>query len=51
MFIRQGKLKEFVVRDKDIGSYPGKREKAEPRTKLTTLDILKGFGLGKQISN
>jgi hypothetical protein len=51
MFIQQGKLKEFVVGDKDIGSYPGTRGKAEPRTMLITLEILKGFGLGKQFSD
>jgi hypothetical protein len=47
MFIRQGKLKKFVVRSKDVGSYPWKLGKAEPRTKLTTLEILKGFRVNK----
>jgi hypothetical protein len=47
MFIRQGKLKKFVVGNKDVGSYSWKLGKAEPRTKLTTLEILKGFRVSK----
>jgi hypothetical protein len=46
-FIRQGKLKKFVVEDKDAESYSYKLRKAEPRTKLSTLEILKGFRVSK----
>jgi hypothetical protein len=46
-FIRQGKLKKFVVEDKDAESYSYKLRKAEPWTKLSTLEILKGFRVSK----
>jgi hypothetical protein len=47
MFIRQGKLKEFVAKNKDVGNYRWKKGKEEPRTKLTTLEVLKGFRIDK----
>jgi hypothetical protein len=47
-FIRQGKLKKFVVGNKDAESYSYKLRKAEPRTKLSTLEILKGFRVNKR---
>jgi hypothetical protein len=47
MFIRQGKLKKFVVGSKDVGNYSWKLGKEEPWTKLTTLEILKGFRVNK----
>jgi hypothetical protein len=46
-FIRLGKLKKFVVGNKDAESYSCKLRKAEPRTKLSTLEILKGFRVSK----
>jgi hypothetical protein len=49
MFIRQGKLKEFVAKNKDVGNYPWKspQGKEATRPKLTTLEILKGFRVNK----
>jgi hypothetical protein len=46
-FIRLGKLKKFMVGNMDAESYSCKLRKAEPRTKLSTLEFLKGFRVSK----
>jgi hypothetical protein len=46
-FIRLGKLGKFMVGNMDVESYSCKLRKAEPQTKLLTLEILKGFCISK----
>jgi hypothetical protein len=46
-FIRLGKLKKFMVENMDAESCSCKLRKAEPRTKLSTFEILKGFHISK----
>jgi hypothetical protein len=47
LFIRQGKLKEFIGQNKDVGSYPWEKGTEELRAKLTNLEVLKGFRVSK----
>jgi hypothetical protein len=47
MFIRQGKLKEFVAQNKDVRSYPWEKGKEKPRT--TDAFIERTFTLTKKL--